>query len=375
MKYSVISADNHIIEHRDLFTTRMPAKLRDRAPRVQRGADGGDGWSWNNGPVERTFGIEAVAGQGGQGGTTFKPSGLKWEEILKGNYDGAAHLADMAKDGVDAAVVFPQVSINAYAEPDREYGIAVMRAYNDWLCEDFTSADPKRLVGLCMLPVNDGAELSVEELERCVKKGAKGFFLPGIPARKYFDTYYDPLWKAASEADVPLAMHRTFGGISGENLFPLKAMPGLAVAGIAIRFFSAVEPFTHMIMTGAFQRFPKLKIVDAEVNCGWVPFWKETMDHLWEQQRGWANFAFDGKPSDALGRNVFVSVLDDYVGFEAMRKDPAITEMAMYSTDYPHSVSLWPNSRRLIPELTKGMDETAKAKVLAGNAVRVFGLR
>ena len=48
--------------------------------------------------------------------------------------------------------------------------------------------------------------------------------------------------------------------------------------------------------------------------------------------------------------------------------------MAMYSTDYPHSVSLWPNSHKLIPELTRGMDEAAKAKVLAGNAVRVFGL-
>lgn len=371
MDYSVISADNHVIEHRDLFVRRMPAKLRVRAPRVIRGADGGDGWSWNNGPVFRTFGLEAVAGQRGK---NFKPSGLKWEEILPGNYDGAAHLADMDKDGVDAAAVFPQIVKDAYPERDREYGMAAMRAYNDWLCEDFTAADPKRLISVCMLPVNDGTEMAVAELERCLKKGAKAFFLPGIPQRPYYDPGYDLLWQTATEANVPLCMHRTFGDYHPEPPFSMNVMPGLAVAGIAIRFFAAVEPFTQMIMTGVFKRHPRLKIVDAEVNCGWVPFWKETMDHLWELQREWAKFPFDGKPSDTLGRNVFVTVLDDYVGFEAMRKDPALVEMSMYSTDYPHSVSLWPNSRKLIPELTRGFDETSRAKVLSGNAVRVFNL-
>jgi hypothetical protein len=120
----VISADNHIIEHRDAFVRRMPAAPRERAPRVIRAPDGGDGWSWNGGPVERSFGIEAVAGQGGQGSKTFKPPGLRWE-ILPGNYDGAAHLADQARDGVDAAVVFPSVAIQAYAEPDCEAALAV----------------------------------------------------------------------------------------------------------------------------------------------------------------------------------------------------------------------------------------------------------
>jgi predicted TIM-barrel fold metal-dependent hydrolase len=374
MKYSVISADCHIIEHRDVFTARMPAHLRERAPRVVRCADGGDGWTWNGKLPSKSFGIEAVAGQGGDS-KTFKPSGLKWEEIRPGNYDGAAHVADMAVDGVDASVVFPNVSMYSFLEPDREYGLAVMRAYNDWLLEDFSSVDPARLIGLPELPVNDGPEVAIAELERCLKKGAKAFFIPGIPQRQpYCDLVYDPVWQAASDAGVPLVMHRTHGGQSESALFSRTAMPGFAVAGIAIRFFSAIEPFTLMIMTGVFQRHPRLKIVDAEVNCGWVPFWRETMDGLWARQRVWENFPFEGKPSDFLGRNVFVTTLDDRVGFETMRTDKQMADMTMYSSDYPHSVSLWPNSSKYIAELTKGYDAATKAKVLAGNAARVFNL-
>src|SRR5689334_18918745 len=89
MDYKVISADNHILEPRDLFVTRLPKEFRDRAPHVERGADGGDGWTWNDKPPERTLGLEACAGLG------IRISGYKWEEILPGNYDGAAHLADM----------------------------------------------------------------------------------------------------------------------------------------------------------------------------------------------------------------------------------------------------------------------------------------
>ncbi|HXC40483.1 MAG TPA: amidohydrolase family protein [Burkholderiales bacterium] len=369
MNYSVISADNHIIEPRDLFVSRMPRAFRDRAPRVAPGADGGDGWSWKGEVPSRTFGIEAVAGQG----AGYKASGLRWEEILPGNYDGAAHLADMDKDGVDAAVVFPQVTINAYAEPDRPFALAVLGTYNDWLLDDFQKVDPKRLVGLCMLPVNDGMDTAVAEMDRCLAKGARGFFIPGIPKRPYFDPYYEPLWKAASAAGVPLCLHRTFGGTTTDAIFR-HDQPGVNVAGIVIRFFSAVDHFTYLIYSGVFERNPGLKVVDAEVNCGWVEFWKAMLDLNWEQQKHWARFPFSHRPSDALGRNLFVSVLNDEVGFAAMQRDPQIASMSMYSIDYPHSVTLWPNSKKYIAELTQGLDPKLKRDVLAGNAARVFGL-
>src|SRR5262245_31213658 len=127
MEYKVISADNHILEPRDLFVTRMPKEFRDRAPRVARGEDGGDGWTFDGGPPERTLGIEATAGR------QVKISGYKWEEILPGNYDGAAHLADMDTAGVDAVMLYPSVPLVAWTMGASDFALALIQTFNDWL--------------------------------------------------------------------------------------------------------------------------------------------------------------------------------------------------------------------------------------------------
>ena len=94
MSQIVISADNHVNEPPHVFD-RVPASMRDRAPKMLAGAYGGHGWSFDGGPPKRTFGIEAMAGRAKD---EYKLGGLSWDEILKGNYDGTAHLADMELD-------------------------------------------------------------------------------------------------------------------------------------------------------------------------------------------------------------------------------------------------------------------------------------
>ena len=375
MDYTIISADSHVIEPRDLFVERLPEQYRDRAPRVIRGPDGGDGWSFDGSPPARTFGLEAVAGQKAVG-KKFAAEGLTWDEILPGNYDGAAHLADMDRDGVDASVLYSgPIGLSSFSLPDREFALAVMRTYNDWLLDDFSGVDRDRLVGLALLPTDDGADVMLAEFERCVGKGARGFNLPGSPEHAYFDEYYDPLWTAASDAGTPLSFHRNHGGRpKGDMAMFRHDIPGVNVGGIVARFFTAIDPFTYMIFTGVFERFPDLKIVGAEVNCGWLPFWRENMDQNFEQQRDWANVPIERLPSEFVGRNVFVTTLDDRFGYDAIRRDPTLADAVMYSTDYPHSVTLWPNSAKLVEELTAGFDDSSRRKVLAGNAASLYHL-
>jgi predicted TIM-barrel fold metal-dependent hydrolase len=372
MEYHVISADNHIIDPRDLYVERLPAAYRDRAPRVVAAAGGGEGWSWEGRPPARTFGLEAVAGQPTDG--KFRASGLRWDEILPGNYDGAEHLRDMDRDGIDAAVLYPSAAMATYMLPDRDFALAVLRTYNDWLLDDFCGVSTERLVGLCALPVDDGMAVAIAELERCAAKGARGCFLPGAPALPYWHPDYDLLWQAACDADVTLSFHRNHGGRAPANETFDADTPGINVGGIVVRFFAAVQPFTYMIYTGVFERFPALRLVAGEVNCGWLPFWRQTLDQNFEQQRHWASLPFDTAPSATIGRNVFVTALDDWVGFAGIRDDPTLADAVMYSIDYPHSVSLWPNSRSYTERLTAGMDASTRTKVLAGNAARVYRL-
>ncbi len=368
----VVSADCHINEPPWVFKT-APARFKDLLPRMLRGADGGDGWSFDGRPPKRTLGVEATAGRASG---EKKLSGLRFDEILPGNYDGKEHVADMRRDGIDLSIVYPANAIHVYLEPERELALACIRAYNDWVLSEFQAAAPEHLIGLPMLPVDDGMDACLAELKRCQQLGARAAFIPGCPARPYHDRYYDPLYARAAEARLPLSFHRTFGGRPAEVDFDELVEQKITTAGTAYRFFSAVKPLTYMIFGGVFERHPELRIVAAEVNMGWVPFWAQTLDQNFavRSELGDATAGRTLRPSETLGKNVFVTVLDDYVGFELVKKHPWLADVAMYSTDYPHSVTLWPRSAELIPALTKGLPAAARRKILAGNAERVYGV-
>src|SRR5579884_4226621 len=203
MDYRVISTDNHINEPPGTYVDRVPKALRDKAPRILRCPDGGDGWSYDGKPPKTTFGLGAVGAITEQNFKSYRPNGIKFDELLPGNYDGAEHIKDNARDGVDAATIYPAAVSGAYALADRELALACVRAYNDWLIEDFCSADPRRLLSLAFMPVNDGIPTAVAEAERVIAKGAKGLFLPLPDEVGYHDAMYDPLWKLAADAQVP----------------------------------------------------------------------------------------------------------------------------------------------------------------------------
>ena len=369
MEYKVISADDHIVEERNLFVERMPKEFRDEAPRVERAADGGDGWSFFGKPPERSMGLEATAGR------TAQAYGYKWEDIFPGNYDGAAHLEDMDKGGIDAALMFPTITMSAWSMKDSPFALAMMDTFNTWMMEDFCAPNLDRLLGLPCLPVNHGIDVTMAEFNRCAKMGAKGVHIPVFPDTPYVDRSYDPLWAASSETKIPLCFHRTSGGNdpAGRGVFKFD-IPGINVAGTVIRFFAGVEPLTMMIFSGIFERHPELMVVDAEVNFGWIPFWKQTMDDSWATHKSWAKFPFSHVPSETIGKNIFVTVLDDRLGFNMIESESYLADCAMFSTDYPHSFCLWPDTQETIAELTKNVDPVAAEKVLAGNAVRVFNL-
>ncbi len=366
----VISADCHVNEPPWVFD-RVPAEYRDRAPRMLRGADGGDGWSFDGKPPQRTYGVEAMAGRAK---SDYQKAGLRFEEILPGNYDGDAHVADMELDGVDVSVVYPAQSIFTYLEPDRGLGLACMRAYNDWLLEDFQAGHQSRIVGLPMLPVEDGREACVAELERVVAKGARAAFIPGSPERPYHDPRYDWLWAAATELAIPLTYHRTFGGRPQEADWDNVAQNNFSAAGTVHRFLASTRLLTYLAFSGVFERYPALRIVAGEVNFGWLPFWAQTMEEQFLNQQAMGTLESTEPPSALLGRNIFVTVLDDHVGFKLVNDYRWMADVAMFSTDYPHSVCLWPDSRKHIAQLTARLDPSDTEKILSGNAARVYGV-
>jgi predicted TIM-barrel fold metal-dependent hydrolase len=152
----------------------------------------------------------------------------------------------------------------------------------------------------------------------------------------------------------------------------------VTVAGTVDRFFSGVRPLTYMIFGGVFDRNPDLRLIEAEVNMGWIPFWAETMDQQFDNkfyQRS-GGVTIRRKPTEYLGDNVFVTVLDDVIGFRLLAEglSPMLAELAMFSSDYPHSVCLWPHTRQHAEKLTDGLSEDDRTKILSGTASRLYGI-
>ncbi|MDE3077391.1 MAG: amidohydrolase family protein, partial [Chloroflexota bacterium] len=379
MKYRVITADNHIIEPPNTFIDRVPAKYRDQAPRLVRGKDGGDGWSLDGSIPDSTIGVGFGLGNINPGmHIRTAPRGLTWDEVVPGNYDGGAHIRDMESNGIDASVVYPQMVYRAYTElKDRELGLACLRAFNDWLLDEFCAVDPSRLIGMCMIPWEHDMRTLMTELNRILKNGAKAIFLPYTMDPPMYAPYWDPMWKAVSEAGAVASIHLRFGA----KRSPAVPVPEgikrnwLYISNIVGGYFSGIVPLTELIFTGVFDRFPDLKFVDAEVNMGWVPFWSEMMDLIVRQHSYWGELPMKSDPHDYVGKNVFVTGLDDHEGFRLAREgNKLIARAAMFSIDYPHEITLFPNTQKYLAELTAGLDEKVRYDILAGNAIRVFNL-
>ncbi|HEU0169314.1 MAG TPA: amidohydrolase family protein [Chloroflexota bacterium] len=371
-RYNLISADNHVIEPPHTYD-RVPARLRDKAPKVLPTPDGGEGWSFDGNTPKVSFSPP---------NKLLSEGGYKFEQVRKGNSDGAAHLRDMAEDGCDAAVIYPMITREAYAFEDRELGVACMQSYNDWLLEEFCAPDPNRLISVCPVPVDDGVDAMMAEAERVAKKGAKAFFLPYYPQRPYYDLYYDPLWQFCAQSGIVASLHHMFGGRRPTPARPL--VPGidplnLSASSTVKSYFSSIEHLTDMILTGVFQRHPKLKFLHAEVNIGWAAYWMQQMHltvnrHRMRESTPWYPNMPTYTPEEHVGTNVFFTMLDDYLGFDLARENKQLANAGMYSTDYEHSITLWPKSAEYIEKLTKGMEPALKHKLLAGNCVRVFNL-
>jgi predicted TIM-barrel fold metal-dependent hydrolase len=159
-----------------------------------------------------------------------------------------------------------------------------------------------------MLPVDDGVDLAIAELQRSIRKGHRGGILPTYPDQSYADPQYDPLWAAAQEAGVPLHFHRAIGRNVPAGM-SLSQQSGTFVASIVLRFFAAIEPVSHMLFSGVFERFPGFKVVSAESDSGWLAFFMQACDDQWERQRHWAKLPVTRPPSEIIRKNIFVTFM------------------------------------------------------------------
>ncbi len=376
--YKLISADSHIVEPPDLYSSRFEPKLRERAPKMERRKTptGREFDAWVlDGMQVGTLGAVIQAGQRFEDPSQIDFLGT-WEDVRKGAYDAHSMIVENEEDGVWGSVLQPSQGLFWYRISDGKLLSEICRVYNDWIA-DFCKPYSDRLKGIAMLNV-DNVEEACDELERCARMGLVGAFIPvaPLPEFPYRHPIYERLWWTAQDVGIPLLLHigTPRGGVPGcEFTMNLNDLTG---AGRSTTDYWVRYSLSAMIFAGVFDRYPRLKVGSVEHEMAWIPHWLKQMDFTYRERpvftRGWKSR--EGLlPSDYWRRNMFVEFMEDDLGVQ-LRGTIGVDNM-LWGSDFPHAESTWPKSREFLDRIFAGTPEEDRRKVTSENAARIFGFK
>ena len=387
-QYRFISGDSHLEIDSKWWVDRVPAAYRDQAPRVVRLPDGSDAWSVE-GQTLRQIPFDLY---GGKGRDIWKPWGQNYE-TTPGTGDAHQRIREQVIDGIDAEVLFPGQASGPYfwrnIKDDDAYK-ACVRAYNDYLGEDYCPVDPERLLGLGVIPMTNLKD-ALTELEHIQKLGLPGICMGTYPSGKGYATPEDDtFWSEVVRARVPVTVHIEFdrNGSRGQGPTMLYPQPlknnGRFASNVDLvaqvsrfgraGFYNAVQ----MALSGVFHRFPDLKIFWAETQIGWLAWAYEMAEVRYDRHRHWAAEVlkwepFDKTPVEFMKENCYWGFQQDTAGVRL--RDMTGVNRLIWATDFPHQESEFPQSHpAVINKIFAGVPENEVKAMVAQNTIDFFHL-
>jgi len=330
----IISSDSHVMEPVDLWKKGVPEHYREAAPLFP--------------PHKVGEGFQHHAG----------------------GWDPRARINEMEKDGLSAEVLYPTLMLDLFALDDAGMQEACFRVYNDWLI-DYCSADTSRLIGIPAIPVYN-VDMGIKELERCHKAGLKGAIIwqaphPDLP---FYSSHYDKFWAAAADLDAPVSLHI----LTGHSYNKDKERKGVERyrGSVNLKLHDIASALFELIFYGVLERYPKLKIVTVENECGWLPFMVQQWDYYYRRFRGVNPPPITKDPSEFVRDQVYSCFFNDSVcghNLEWWGQNNV-----MWSNDFPHPNSTWPNSLKIIQRDLGHLPLETQTKVLATNVCKLYNL-
>jgi len=306
-------------------------------------------------------------------GFPFYPSD-GWDRRLLGTLgdlggDAETWLRAMDKGGVETAVLYPTLGLFMSFLKDRAWAVALCRAYNTFLHEEFVTASP-RLKAVALLPVQD-PEACAGELGRAVRDlGLSGAMLSADGNHLLGDARFLPLYEEANRLGVMLGIHASGSSLGGAGV---DMFPRFIQAHTCSHPFGQMRQITSMIFEGIPERFPNLRIAYLEAGCGWAPYWMERMDEEFAKRGRAEAPALKKKPSKYVrsGNIYFSCEADEWLLPQALAL--VGENQVVYASDFPHWDNSYPGS---IDEIKNRGDITdaQKRKILADNCRRLYGL-
>ncbi len=358
-KFFMVSTDGHVQEPSDLWATRMDKKYRERLPGVVVDPKGDK--------FQKTEGFRPVR---------IRNIAFSGEDMLrnKSGYTPAERIADLAADGVDAEILFPNKGLTIWATPDAKFSQEMCKVYNDWAWETFAEVNDVLSPMACIAAADiNGA---ITEVERSAMRGFRGLALPCKPvwgAPNHEDLNYnlpefDPLWATIHETGLPVTFHVSTGRDPRTSRGNGGAVINYAVHSLA----PTMEPIANLCASGVLERFPGLKFGSVEAGIGWVAWAILAMDEAYRKHHMFVRPKLAMLPSEYFKRNGFATFQEDKAGLDLAREH-GLVDNFMWANDYPHHEGTWPHSAAAIERTMGKLDDLERARILGLNAARVFG--
>ncbi|MCB1283292.1 MAG: amidohydrolase [Microthrixaceae bacterium] len=388
----IISVDDHVVEPPHVWETWLPAKYRDRGPKVERRGIG-TMKHIGGGAYEQTFDPDGppadcwvfedlvyihkrhVAAVGySRDEMTMTP--MTYDEMRPGCYDPVARIADNDMNHVDASLCFPSFPRfcgQAFTEAkDRELGEACVYAYNDWMVEEWCGDSDGKLIPLIIVPLWD-ADLAAAEVRRNAARGVHAVAFSEIPPHlglpSIHSGFWDPFFRACEETKTTINMH-----IGSSSRMPATSPDAPVAVAASLSFNNSMASLCDFLFSGTFVRFPDLKIAYSEGQIGWLPYILERVDDVWSEHRAWGGVAdiLPNPPSSYYYSNVFGCFFRDNHGLESLHRIGV--DNVTFETDYPHTDTTWPNTLEVATKMMGHLPEDVQYKILRGNAIRMLHL-
>ena len=367
--FKILDSDMHLMEPVDLWQRYIEPPFKDHAPRGLTSVNVRDLRMAH--PDGRLWGLPATHGQrNANQGHNFRKNQSIYRSHAERGWTAEVQLEAMDIEGIDVAVLYPTRGLQILSEPDMEpkFASALARAYNNWLY-DFCEKDPNRLLGAGMISPFD-LDQAVTELKRCAKElGFRAIFMRSniVNGRNWYDAYYEPLWAALEELEIPIGFHESSSSAGRQigDQFEPNFMLRRAVAQPMEQMLGLVS----VCLGGVLARHPRLRVAFLEANCTWLPWVLWRLDEGWEREGDvWAK-DLTTKPSDYFKKQCFVSVEPDEAGVKYVI-DYIGTDRLVFSTDYPHGDSKFPHA--VDSFLRLGITQEDKRKILWDNCAEFY---
>ncbi len=328
----MISADSHVIEPSELWIKQLPDSFKERAPKY---------------PARTSH------------------------EKQQGGRNPSTRVSEMAVDGVIGEVLYPSLAMDQFSISDPLLQEACFRVYNDWLI-DYCAHAPDHLFGVAVIS-GYRIDEAVKELYRCKKEGMRGAMIWQAPPEEFSfaSDHYDKFWNAAQELELPISLHI----LSGVSFYhgdrpPRHAVPALKRA-VTMKLHYAILALSDIIASGVLERFPRLKVVLVENEVSWLPF----IITQWDKYCGRSNYesTMTMLPSEYFRRQIYATFFNDPPTRWMFNEWGA--DNCMWSNDFPHTNSTWPNSREIIARDLGNYSQAIQNKLVRDNVVRLYNIK